>query len=543
MIPSLEEEIRDLHGLFGSARDPEGRAFVPLADAYRRAGDPSRALEVLESGLERHPDLAAAHLVSGLVCRDLADDGGAERAFRRVLELDSDNARALIGLGRVLSAAGDAGEGQALIERALALDGSLGASGAPARVPRHSSNPEVVGNGEAAVDEAENHEAPLEAMEWEVIDIGSLEPSAQDGAAVELPEAADEIVVDVSALQPEPPSESGSAVIDIADLSPDAAAEEAPAPSVAPQGSGSDASPLGAVADISPMDPDPVAERADASEASDIADATDAADLPAAFDLSAMDAGEGTAEGWEGSDLDIDWGVPQPPEPATDEASEAAVSGAAASEPAASDPPAEVDAAASDDAAAAVDDAEVESEAFPAAEAVVPPDAGAQGGVGAIEAPEAEVVESEVVDLADLAPDDAAAEALAPPDGDLLMDLADLAPDIEPGSRHHDDDDEEEALPTRTLGELYARQGLRSEAVRVFEALVARSPGDADLRARLDELRGMRQAPAPSAAPRPRVPSIEAPIDDDPPVTEFFAELLGWSPDEPADGRPPEADD
>lgn len=465
MIPSIEEEIRDLHGLFGSPRDPEGRSFVPLADAYRRAGDPSRALEVLESGLQRHPDLAAAHLVTGLVCRDLADDDGAERAFRRVLELDSDNARALIGLGRLLTAAGRDDEGDRFIERGLALDGSLAASGAPARVPRHSGNPEVVGNEEGDLVEEPAEEAAdgLEEMPWEVIDMDTLDPPGDD-----------EGVVDVAALEPEAPvqpAEGGGGfvvteeVIDIAELRPDPLPDEA-------------------VAVVADSDPD--AE---------------------AFDLSTAEAEEASvADGeaaWAGGDLDIDWGVPEveasaPPEALDD-----------------TDPPlAEGPPAVEVQDEVVVDAADLAPDPVPEAaepETAEPEPEAPQPAAPAVEAPPATA-------------------AVAPPDGDLLMDLSDLAPDIEPGSRH-EEDDEEEALPTRTLGELYARQGLRSEAVRVFEALVARSPGDVDLRARLDELRGTADGPAPAPPARPRIPTIESPEDDGPPVKEFFADLLGWTPD------------
>ena len=126
MVPSIEQEIRDLHELFGSSRDPEGRAFVPLADAYRRAGDPSRALGLLTDGMERHPDLPSALLVEGLVRLDLSDPSAAEAAFARVLELDPDNARALVELGRLRSADEVADEeSDALIQRGIALDPTL----------------------------------------------------------------------------------------------------------------------------------------------------------------------------------------------------------------------------------------------------------------------------------------------------------------------------------------------------------------------------------------------------------------------------------
>ncbi|MEQ9569206.1 MAG: hypothetical protein RLN75_03360, partial [Longimicrobiales bacterium] len=160
--------------------------------------------------------------------------------------------------------------------------------------------------------------------------------------------------------------------------------------------------------------------------------------------------------------------------------------------------------------------------------------------------------EPETTEASDAASDvEPPAAGIASPDDDLLMELADLAPDIEPGSRRPRPAGDDEALPTRTLGELYARQGLLGEAVNVFEDLVARSPGDVDLRARLDELRAERDGRKAAAraavpgAPRAALPAEPAsepasepapPPADDPPVAEFFSDLLSWSPDRPDDG-------
>lgn len=53
---------------------------------------------------------------------------------------------------------------------------------------------------------------------------------------------------------------------------------------------------------------------------------------------------------------------------------------------------------------------------------------------------------------------------------------------------------------TRTMGELYARQGHYRRAVRVFERLVERSPDDRSLRERLEELRSRSEDATPPAA-------------------------------------------
>ena len=49
--PGLAEEIRRYRTQF--ARNPDGLVFARLADAYRRAGERERALELLERGLDR----------------------------------------------------------------------------------------------------------------------------------------------------------------------------------------------------------------------------------------------------------------------------------------------------------------------------------------------------------------------------------------------------------------------------------------------------------------------------------------------------------
>ena len=104
MDQSLEREIRRLYSCFHSPRDRHGRAFVPLADAYRRAGDLLRAKLLLEEGLRLHPDFASAHVVAVRVSRDVSDYKEALIAARRVLELDPGNVevrQALADIGRL----------------------------------------------------------------------------------------------------------------------------------------------------------------------------------------------------------------------------------------------------------------------------------------------------------------------------------------------------------------------------------------------------------------------------------------------------------
>ena len=77
------------------AENPKGRNFAPLADAYRKAGELDRALELCTAGLELHPDYVSAHIVFGRCLIDQKNDAGASDVFRKVLALDPENVLAL----------------------------------------------------------------------------------------------------------------------------------------------------------------------------------------------------------------------------------------------------------------------------------------------------------------------------------------------------------------------------------------------------------------------------------------------------------------
>ena len=77
------------------AENPKGRNFAPLADAYRKAGELDRAIELCTAGLEQHPDYVSAHIVLGRCLMDQKNDPGASDVFRKVLALDQENVLAL----------------------------------------------------------------------------------------------------------------------------------------------------------------------------------------------------------------------------------------------------------------------------------------------------------------------------------------------------------------------------------------------------------------------------------------------------------------
>ena len=107
MTEALQQEIRTLKNVFESERDPEGRVFAPLADAYRRAGEVQQAVRVLNEGLARHPDFVPGHVVAAqlYVEQGLSEEGAI--AARQALELDAENVVALRSLLQVLETSGD----------------------------------------------------------------------------------------------------------------------------------------------------------------------------------------------------------------------------------------------------------------------------------------------------------------------------------------------------------------------------------------------------------------------------------------------------
>lgn len=104
--------------------NPEGRTFAPLADAYRKAGDIPRALEILRTGLQRHPEYLSASIVLGRCHLDLGDLAAAESAFRRVLELDKENVIAIKALADITERQARFDEAEHWLNYLLSIDSS-----------------------------------------------------------------------------------------------------------------------------------------------------------------------------------------------------------------------------------------------------------------------------------------------------------------------------------------------------------------------------------------------------------------------------------
>jgi tetratricopeptide (TPR) repeat protein len=198
VVEPLEQEIRTLHAILGSERDPEGRAFAPLAEAYRRAGQPRKAIGLLVDGIRRLPDFATAHVVASRVYAEQGLFQEGELAARSALKIDPENVVAMAALARVLVSAGRHDEAAQVRSSLAALE------------------PEILAEEGLLWDEEED--AGRGGADEPVLELAELAP---DEPVLELAELApDEPVLELAELAPDEP------VLELAELAPD---EDVPA--------------------------------------------------------------------------------------------------------------------------------------------------------------------------------------------------------------------------------------------------------------------------------------------------------------------------
>jgi tetratricopeptide (TPR) repeat protein len=104
------------------AENPEGRFFAPLADAYRKAGHVDRAVELVRAGLEKHPDYLSAHIVLGRCLLDKGNDVDASQTFQAVLGFDAENIIALKSLAEISERGGRVDEAREWLQKLLVVD-------------------------------------------------------------------------------------------------------------------------------------------------------------------------------------------------------------------------------------------------------------------------------------------------------------------------------------------------------------------------------------------------------------------------------------
>jgi len=87
-----QEEIQRYEKML--AKDPDSRAFAPLAEAYRKAGDLDMALSIALSGLEIHPNYVGGLVVSGRVLFEKGEYKKAMEALSKAVADSPENYRA-----------------------------------------------------------------------------------------------------------------------------------------------------------------------------------------------------------------------------------------------------------------------------------------------------------------------------------------------------------------------------------------------------------------------------------------------------------------
>jgi tetratricopeptide (TPR) repeat protein len=122
-MPDISPELAARIEQLRSSHDGNpSRFFMPLASAYREAGDLARAEELLRENLKRHPGYLSAHVLLG---RCLADRGATEEArneFGYVLSIDPQNLIALRTLGEMAASTGDTAEARRWYRELLSVD-------------------------------------------------------------------------------------------------------------------------------------------------------------------------------------------------------------------------------------------------------------------------------------------------------------------------------------------------------------------------------------------------------------------------------------
>jgi tetratricopeptide (TPR) repeat protein len=464
--------------------NPQGLTFAPLAEAYRKMREPARALEVLAEGLGRHPDYIPASIVLGRCHLDIGNGAEAEAAFRRVLELDDENAIALRALADLAEQDGRLGEAAGRLQELLSVDRSNDDARAQlARIEAAIAAGPVVADASPGYDwtpEAPSvgpSDAPAVAAADDLMLEDNLHPTADVDPLPDL------VVDDVPAISSEsvaaPPlgdlvgkdfREIGAEVPPLSDL---ATGSEALLPSEGVDAAGE---PEFEVSSPVELEPDFEAEvEPDLERASEI-------ELHAA-ERSEFQVESATDE-WmtDGTDRTVGTAWTDGEEtagsadaPALDEASEPGEASGFGATSAFEDTAALEDAPAVEDApafesATSPDDAP----AFDAASSVT-----GETGEGAVDPVEAGLEGSE------------AAEPASEPETEPAVEAASFETPSSAGERRFVPDPEREdadLVVTETMAELYLRQGHRAEALRVYRELWLRSGDDLRLREKVDAL-------------------------------------------------------
>ena len=101
--------------------DPTSIAFAQLAEALRRSGRVSEAIDTCRAGLAHHPDYASAHVTLGRALADAGDLDAARAELTTVLSTAPENLAAIRGLAEIHQRRGEPREALEQYRRALTL--------------------------------------------------------------------------------------------------------------------------------------------------------------------------------------------------------------------------------------------------------------------------------------------------------------------------------------------------------------------------------------------------------------------------------------
>lgn len=165
------------------AENPHGLTFAPLAEAYRKHGDLDRALEVLRTGRELHPDYIPASIVLGRCHLDRGDLAEAERSFAHVLTLDPENVIALKALADLAEREGRGVQAERWLNLLLAVDPSN--DDARSQLERIRTGEAVAEVEPPAVQAAETVDAAEAAETAEAVEVAEIPEPVEAPAATE----------------------------------------------------------------------------------------------------------------------------------------------------------------------------------------------------------------------------------------------------------------------------------------------------------------------------------------------------------------------
>jgi tetratricopeptide (TPR) repeat protein len=98
------------------------RYFAPLANEYRKGGQPRRAIEICRAQLEQMPGHMSGQIVYGQALYEAGEFAEARQVFERALSLDPENLIALRTLGDMSLQAGNTAEARTWYTRLLDAD-------------------------------------------------------------------------------------------------------------------------------------------------------------------------------------------------------------------------------------------------------------------------------------------------------------------------------------------------------------------------------------------------------------------------------------